>query len=261
MIAVLERYAEIFSAMLIRAIDARKQAPGHTVLALLEPLLLMTVICAIWYLLNRHQTVPFGDSVLLFYATGFFPYYFFLYVSHRIRIPLPKRRFPIERRLDYVFIHLTLRVFDYILLGLLLFGGLRLFVTVEANPDALLPVLEAALAILLLAFGWGLLLISLSKTFPFWGYLHPSISRTLILLSGIFYIPDFMSPAARYVMSFNPLVHAVALFRTGFYPNYPTLLLDKSYLFFCSILFLLMGFVLERVTLPAESRRFLRPGT
>jgi capsular polysaccharide transport system permease protein len=245
--------------MLIRAIDSRRESPFHTLGAILEPLTLMAVLGTLWYLLNRHQTVPFGDSVLLFYASGIFPYYFFVYVSRRMRLQPPKRRFPIERRLDHVFIHLLLRVFDYIVLGLVLFGGLYFFVTRDAAPYSLIPIIESAAALLILGFGWGLLLIALNKSFPLWRFLHPSISRALILFTGIFYIPDFMSPSARYLMSFNPLVHAVALFRLGFYPSYPTLLLDKWYLFVCAVGFLVMGFVLERVTLPIEGKRFVRP--
>jgi capsular polysaccharide transport system permease protein len=255
------RHFAVLRAMLVRAVDSRRQAPFHTIFALLEPLFLMTVLSGLWFLLNRHQTVPFGDSVLLFYATGIFPYYFFVYVSRRMRIPAPKRRFPIERRLDYVLVHLVLRLFDYIVLGLILFGGLRLFVTHTAMPESFFPLFEGAFAILLLSFGWGLLLISLRNSFPLWTYLHPSISRALILITGIFYVPDFLSPSARYLMSFNPLVHAVALFRTGFYPNYPTLLLDRWYLFACSVAFVVMGFVLERLTIRTETRPLIRPST
>jgi capsular polysaccharide transport system permease protein len=224
----------------------------------MEPLALMAVLSALWYFMNRRQTAPFGNSILLFYSTGIFPYYFFVYVSRRMRLQPPNRRFPIERRLDHIFVHLVLRVFDYVVLGLVLFGGLYLFVTYEAFPDSFFPIVEAFLALLMIGFGWGLFLIALSKSFALWRYIHPSISRSLVLFTGVFHIPDLMPPQVREIMSFNPLVHAVTMFRSAFYPNYPTLLLDKTYLFGCSIFFLLMGLVLERITQPSESKRLPR---
>jgi capsular polysaccharide transport system permease protein len=53
-------------------------------------------------------------------------------------------------------------------------------------------------------------------------------------------------------MSYNPMMHAIALFRTGFYPNYPTGLLDTSYLFYSAIAALFIGIVLERITVRFE---------
>jgi capsular polysaccharide transport system permease protein len=74
----------------------------------------------------------------------------------------------------------------------------------------------------------------------------------MIMFSGIFYLIEFLPPGARYVMSFNPMMHAIALFRTGFYPGYPTLLLDTTYLTYCAIGSVVLGLVLERLTVRFE---------
>jgi capsular polysaccharide transport system permease protein len=76
----------------------------------------------------------------------------------------------------------------------------------------------------------------------------------LVIFSGVFFLPDFLYPETRYVLSFNPMMHAVQLLRLGFYPQYPAVALDTDYLALCAILFLLMGLVVERVSRRSEGR-------
>jgi capsular polysaccharide transport system permease protein len=51
----------------------------------------------------------------------------------------------------------------------------------------------------------------------------------------------------RYWLSFNPMLHAIILFRTGFYPRYPVYTLDVDYLMYCSIGAVVVGLVIERI--------------
>jgi capsular polysaccharide transport system permease protein len=104
----------------------------------------------------------------------------------------------------------------------------------------------------MMGFGWGILNIVLARSFPAWYYISGAINRTTILISGALFVPDFLNPPVRYVLSFNPELHAIALFRTAFYPYYPTLLLDKTYMLHCSLIAVVFGLVLERVTRRAE---------
>jgi capsular polysaccharide transport system permease protein len=62
-----------------------------------------------------------------------------------------------------------------------------------------------------------------------------------------------MSPGMREILAWNPLLHAINLFRQGFYYNYPSLLLDTHYLAVCTIVFVLFGLLFERVTRRSES--------
>jgi capsular polysaccharide transport system permease protein len=110
----------------------------------------------------------------------------------------------------------------------------------------------AMMAIIALGFGWGVITLVVTKYFWPWGYLSGMFNRAMILFSGIFFLAEFLPPTARYVLSFNPMLHAVALFRSGFYPKYPTLLLDTTYLAYCSLGAVLIGLVLERVTMRSE---------
>jgi capsular polysaccharide transport system permease protein len=196
-----------------------------------------------------------GDSVVLFYATGFLPLYFFIYISRRMaaNIDRPRNRYPVEQRLDHIVVHIILRIFDYSVLGLFVFAAIYLFVTKEGLPHDFVPIIESCLAIAMLGFGWGIVVLLVRKIHWTTRILVSRMSRALILLSGIFYIPDFLSPGVREVLSWNPMLHAVNLFRQGFYYNYPSLLLDTNYLAYCAIGAVLFGLSLERVTRRNES--------
>jgi capsular polysaccharide transport system permease protein len=75
-----------------------------------------------------------------------------------------------------------------------------------------------------------------------------------MLFSGVFFIVDFVKPDVRYVLSWNPMMHAIALFRMGFYPNYPRLVFDRQYMWVCALVAVVFGLVIERLTRRGETR-------
>lgn len=246
----LRRHQQVILALLIREEQFRRKHPVDAILHMLEPIFLITLMSFFWWFTGRNHRAPVGDSVVLFYATGFFPMYLFIYISRRMRrnIDRPRDRFPIEQRLDHVFIHILLRLVDYAVLSIVVFGSIYLFITEAGMPHDLGPPLVACLAIAMLGFGWGVVIMLVTPRLH-WVFrrLFPRVSRALIIFSGVFYIPDFMSPGLREILSYNPLLHAINLFRQGFYYNYPSLLLDTTYLAYCTIVFVFFGFLLERV--------------
>ncbi len=255
LISAFQRHLEILGALLRREEESRRQAPMETIANLVEPIFLIGLLSFLFYFLGRRQGSPLGGSPILFYATGFFPLYLFIYISRRMSgaISNPRRRFPIEQRLDHILVHVILRIIDYSVLGLFLFGGLYFFVTWDAAPYDLAKVFQACMAIVALGFGWGIVNLVLMRKWQLWSFVSAVISRSLMVLTGVMFVPDFLSPDAREVMAYNPLLHAIQLFKLGFYPRYPALLLDRPYLFYCAVFFVFFGLVLERVTRKSES--------
>jgi len=234
--------------------EDRRRAPLNSVLNLLEPVVLIGFTVVARWVLDRLHLAAVGGNPVLFYATGYFANYLYIYTSRAMRsVDRPQKRFPIESRLDHILIHIIVSVLDYIVLGIVGFGILLVFVTAQALPYDFVPIVQAFLATVMLGFGMGVLNLVISKALPLWRYIFPVLNRVSVLLSGVMYIPDFLSPNMREVLSYNPMLHAIALFRTGFYPNYPTLLLDTNYLFHCACVAVIIGLVLERVTRRAET--------
>jgi capsular polysaccharide transport system permease protein len=254
--SALRRYMQILGALLRREEESRRQAPVESIMSLLEPIFLIATLSCFFWFLSRRQVSPLGGAPILYYATGFFPLYFFIYLSRLMRgsVDQPNQRLPIEQRLDHIIVHIILRIIDYAILGLILFGGIYLLFSTEAMPDDLTKVIAACAAIVGLGFGWGVLNLVLSRTSRFWGFVFPSISRSLILFSGVFFLPDFLLPETRHMFSFNPMMHAVQLFRLGFYPQYPAVGLDTHYLAYSAIIFLFVGFVVERISRRSEGK-------
>jgi capsular polysaccharide transport system permease protein len=246
----LRGYCRIILALLRREEESRRAEPMESILELLEPVILVGVMGFFYWFLGRRSVSPIGGSPLVFYGTGFFALYFFIYLSSRMRgaVSAPQRRFPIEQRLDHIIVHTIIRTFDYAILGVLAFGTIYAFITVDALPRQWAPIAQAVVALIMLGFGWGVLNLIVGKLFKVWRYFFPAFNRCLIFFSGIFYVADFLPPNARDVLSFNPLLHAIALFRMGFYPDHPTVILDRSYLAACALFSLSFGLVLERAT-------------
>ena len=249
----LVRYIGILLALLRREEESRRAAPMDAILNLLEPVMLIGVSALAFHILNRKQS-PLGGPPVLFYATGFFANYFFIYLSRRMgrSVDAPGRRFPIEQTLDLMIAHVILNTIDYTILGILLFGGIYFAFSEQALPYDLVPVAEAALAIVMLGFGVGVLNLVMGKIFGLWKFLFPPVMRMSLIFSGMFFVVDFLPPFARYVLSFNPMTHAILLFRLGFYPDQPTLVLDTGYLTGCAIFSVVCGLVLERLTRRGE---------
>ena len=253
----LRRQGDIFLALLSREEERRRHSPIGSLLAVLEPLMVIMLLAILWYFLGRNNMrAPVGSSMILFYATGLLPLYLFISITNRsiAEWTSSNRRFPIERRLDLYFIAIILRVSDYLVVGALFFGGLYASGVSDAYPYDYAAIFGAIAAIAMLGFGWGVIQVTIQEFFPIWAYLNAAVTRSLVLFSGIFFVPETLPPNARNMMSFNPMLQAIELFKRGFYPTYGTLTLDRTYLTGWAIALVLMGLVLERITRRSEGR-------
>jgi capsular polysaccharide transport system permease protein len=248
------RYGQVIFALLQREIENRRRAPLEAIMDVLEPLMFVALMGILWGFLNRRQSSPLGDHTLLFIGTGFYAKFLWITVARMPRrtIGSSGRRFPVERRLDYILVHVLVTTWEYILLGFVGFGILYLWFTAGALPTNFVPIVGAIVALVALGFGWGVITLVIGKYFWAWPYIASGINRAMILFSGVFFLAEFLPPQARWVLSFNPVLHGIALFRTGFYPNYPTILLNTTYLAYCSLVAVVIGLVLERITLRSE---------
>ena len=185
----LRRYLQILGALLRREEESRPQTPMESIISLLEPIFLIAVLSFLFWFLNRRQASPLGGAPVLYYATGFFPLYFFIYISRRMRgsIDQPNQRLPIEQRLDHIIVHIILRIIDYAILGLVLFGGIYLLFSTEAMPNDLTKILAACAGIV------GPALVG-----EFEPHENPadfsSQYRAWVMFSGVFFLPDLLAP-------------------------------------------------------------------
>jgi len=250
----IKRYGQVMLALLHREELHRRRNPMEAVVLMMEPVFLIATLTTLWMFIGRKSGSVLASTPVLFYSTGLFIVYFFIFISRRMRraVEPPARRFPIERRLDHIITHIVIRVFDYAILSVPLFGMIYVFFDRNAAPYDMGSVVGAVLAVTSLGFGWGIANMALGQRFWLWTRIAPVLNRSLLIFSGVFFLPDFLAPGVRDILSWNPMLHAVALFRRGFYPGYPELVLNTTYLAATTFLAILGGLVVERTMRKSE---------
>src|SRR5690242_14766621 len=170
--SVMRRYGQIIFALLQREQEKRRLAPIESLADVLEPLLFVSVMGVLWAFLNKRNSSPLGDSPLLFIATGFYAKFYWISIARmpKQRLSAPHWRFPVERRFDYILVHLLLTTADYFLLAIVGFGILYVFFTALAIPYNFTAVIEGMLAMLALGYGWGMIGVVVTRYFWPWLY-------------------------------------------------------------------------------------------
>ncbi|HEX2555069.1 MAG TPA: ABC transporter permease [Microvirga sp.] len=225
------------------------ESPFKAVYGLLEPLFFI----AIFYTIHEFimKGVKYGPSMLLFFATGFTPYFIFLSISAGTRGSAREarslRNFPIVTPLDLL---LARSIFEFLAAApiyALLFCSMWFYGIHEALPYAPDHVVESLLVICTFALGVGMFNAGISTIIPVWKIIYGFAARALMLTSGVHRVAEYLPEYFRKFFVWNPMFHGVEWFRTGFYHLYPTYSLDYGYLFKWAGITFLLGLAFERV--------------
>jgi capsular polysaccharide transport system permease protein len=215
---------------------------------ILEPTVLIVGLSLVLEI--RRGNAPVGESYPVFLATGYLPFKAFFFIANDLRKSFGRD----SRVLDLPAIH----QFDSILATLML-RSLSTFLIIvmimvilnalgyHCVPDDPIMCFAALFWIMIFALGFGLVTAALTMLSPVYSYLHSILTFKLMFISGVFFLPEQMPPELRYYLSFNPLLHAIAWFRSGFIPGFESALLDREYLIRWAVLSLGLGIVLARV--------------
>lgn len=246
----LSRQMRVVSALTIREIRLRNSKHAFMQLFdLLEALFFIVGHWVIFTYLGRHLII--GDSLLLFISTGIFPILFFRTISIKAASALEASKavtsIPLIEALDYSIARSFVEFLSFTLAFLAFFAmiavlGLSRY-AIPYNPVA---IVQFVAMLTLLAFGVGLINTFLTYLFPLWKFCWSIFARTQIFFSGVFFIPEYMPPAIKEILAYNPIMHFVALFRMAFFPTYPTHLMSMNYMLGWTFAMLMLGLALER---------------
>ncbi|SDR44845.1 ABC transporter permease [Pseudovibrio sp. Tun.PSC04-5.I4] len=246
---VLITQARVLGALVLRE---TRTAFGNTQLgylwAIANPALSTLVLVLIFSTIGRAPA--FGTSFALFFATGILPFQTYSKLSKSLMTAVSSSRgllgYPLVTETDiliskYILISLTYFMIMIFFFSLLIVAGNA------THPVRIEQSAVAFLTLTLLGLGAGTTNAVFFRLWPTWKNLESIISRPLFFLSGIFYVPsDFPSEIVK-ILSWNPVLHGVEWFREGYYGNYDSIVLSKSYLFACVLFLLLIGFFGERL--------------
>jgi capsular polysaccharide transport system permease protein len=239
-------HLRIVTAFVMREIATRYgRSPGGYIWALLEPLAFIVMMSMLMGALGRMPAL--GDSFTLFYATGYIGFSMYKsmesYLASSISANKTLLTYPKVAPFDAVMARLILQGMTSAVIAVVVLYG-SLWTTHRPVEIQWIFILEAV------AFAWTIALgVALGNTvlffrFPLYQKAFEIVTRPLLLLSGIFYVPSQMPhPYSDFLLA-NPITHVVILFREGFYTMHGDNGLDMAFLTEVSLTLLFVGMVL-----------------
>lgn len=238
--------SQILLALIIREITTRYgRSPGGYIWAFLEPVAMIAILSIAFSQFTK--TPPLGASFAFFFATGFIPFHIFNDIAAHggtaVLQNRPLMRFPVVTPFYAVIARFILSLGTQLIVGGIVFLGLFLIVgqpeTIEFT-SLLLAIASAAI----LGLGIGTTNALLFSLFPVWRNIWAIISRSLFVISGVFFIFEQAPENLQNLLWWNPLIHVVGEARRSFYPNYGGEYISIWYVFLIGVLFFLIGGIL-----------------
>lgn len=247
----LERQINVLMALTIREFKVRNSKHAFTHLFdLIHALFFIVTHWLIFKFSGRHLII--GDSLLTWITTGIAPVLFFRAISIRAAQGIPASRplriIPGVTPLDVSLAKMAVEVLSFLVMFTFFFAITFLSgESKDAIPFNFLPVVQSITLMCIFAFGAGLVNSFISSIFPIWTLAWSAIARVQLFFSAVFFIPEYLPPSFRNVLSYNPMLHFVSLFRTGFYKTYPTDMISWPYMLWWALGVMVVGLALERV--------------
>ena len=241
-------HLRVVAAMLAREMATRfGNKPGGYLWALLDPVANITIMTLVFSALAHMPAL--GTSFPLFYATGFLAFQFYnaveTYVASATNANKTLFSYPNVAPFDAVVARYLLQMGTTTMVACIVLGFVIYTTRVPPNLHWP-PIIEAAFAASMLAFGAALANNVLFSKYPIYEKIFVLVTRPLYLISGVFFLPDSIPHPFHEILLLNPLVHVLMLFRTGFYPEYRAESMDMGYLYGWVLVVFFLGMVIFR---------------
>lgn len=240
--------SRVIGALMLRDIKTRFGGnPANYAIAIFWPIAHIVLLLIVYSAAGR--MAPYGSSSVQFFATGVIPYMVFNYPSRFSMMALvvngPLLGFPIVTMFDVMLARILLETINATAVCIIVSLGL-LALDVDIMPAEPEQAVAALAATLLLAAGIALFNALIAKKAVAYYIFYILFSMVLYMASGIIFLPEALPQWAVDILSYNPLLHCVAWFRSAYYPGYGATYLDKSYLVIWGIATFVCGLIVER---------------
>lgn len=217
--------------------------------AIITPAGGVAVLVIIFSAISRQP--PFGESFALFFATGLFTLEMFRKLGDSLMTVFEANKalltYPPIREPDVLFARAALIGVTYALIMGIFFSGL-IAAGLAGFPAHPAELMTAFFVTFLLGFGFGATNSIIASLWDSWRHVVKIITRPLFIISAVFYVPSYMPPQIVAVLKWNPVLHAIEWMRNGYYPNYDSRVLDKSYILSIAVILIFIGLAGERLT-------------
>lgn len=206
------------------------RSPGGYAWAILEPLGMILMMTLGFSLLLREPSL--GTSFILFYATGYVPLDMYTDISQKtgsaLKFSQALLAYPRMAWIDAIIARVILNLLTNVMVAFVLLGGILVITGTQVVMDAR-PMVESMAMTAVFGTGVGTMNCLLSGKFDLWARVWPIVTRPLFLASGIFYLYEDMPGPVQDILWWNPLIHATALMRKGFYSTYDATFVSLAY--------------------------------
>jgi capsular polysaccharide transport system permease protein len=193
---------------------------------------------------------PMGMDMFTFLVTGIVPYTMFANSVNRVAEAINGNKsllfYPQVSVIDLAISRAFLEFATYVAVFIVLVLSNALVVQEFTIHDPLLLVLGFMLATLFGA-ALGLVFCATAQLSNSVDRARGPLLRPFFWVSGIFFVAGSLPEGARYVMLFNPVLHATELCRAGWFESYDTTYVDLPYLCVWILGTGFVGLTLERV--------------
>ncbi len=217
--------------------------------ALFEPFAHIVVFIAIFSALGRAS--PIGENLGLFLLTGIIPWLLFSNIVSQIMAGLSANKallgYPQVMPIDITISRVILE-FSSLFLVMLFFLGIAVYLGISIRIGSFLDMMSVIGLIVLLGTGIGLINAAIVPHYPSYRSIYSAFVRPFYFISGIFFTADFLSPEVYEMIDFNPLIHLIEWFRSGFYQSFDSDLYDPSYAVSVCVGIFTLGLIVERMS-------------
>lgn len=248
----------VFAALIIREMITRYgRSWGGYIWAIIEP---MSVILMLTLVFTQILDRPvYGDSFLLFFATGYLPFYFFMNVAGQVSGGIAVNRellqLPMVKPIDVLFARFVLAYLTLLIVSVIIFYVAALTIRHGMSFDPV-SILAGFTSAALLGLGVGCLNAFIFAILPVWRQVWGVLSAPLLIISGVFYPLDSLPVQIQNILVWNPIVHAIGRTRAAFYPSYRDEYVDLRYVLGIALATFLLAlyFMLRYRTVLIESK-------
>lgn len=233
-------------ALLLREMVTNNAASfGGVIWGFLQPSLSVALLAMVFS--AGFKSPPVGDNFAFFYATGIVPFIMYSKISgslgDAVRANRKLLQYPRITVLDTLIARLIFTILMQTIVGIsLYFVVMTLWDT--KTTIVVGPIFHSTLLAIVLGFGVGVMNCWLFQVVPTWRQIWGIVTTPLFLLSCVIFSYDQVPQPFDGWLYYNPLVHVVALSRTGFYPGYPAHHVEPLYPLCIGLGLSLLGLIL-----------------
>ena len=245
----LRSYCNIISALVLHDIKNRFFGSGlGQIVMVVWPFVHIVFLILLYYFTGRMN--PYGTSLVQYTSVSVFPFICFNYVSRWVAWSAMTNKtflqYPIIKPLDLIIARVILEIVSINIVAILL------IFLVEALGDSALPyrtadAVYAFLATIFLAVSIAIPNAVIVFRLPLWNVVVTLLIIVSWAASGALFVVSKLPQQIREPLSYNPLLQCTEWFRVAYYNDYPTTVLDRSYVLKFSLVCFTIGLISERI--------------